>query len=194
MEIFNSEKAECKRVRLWFKSWEVWAEILSGREASQSGGKTTLVRVIKWDACLNGRERLYALKGRGFWRAHVNCILSSVGYWVKCYLFFNLWVFLRGLLPSSHINHTRRLILTYECPTLAWLVSCLLLLTYPIYLSLLGFLYFCISYFTSYSGWLGVWVSGCLGGCMAAWLHGWPLMSSSLVLLLIALFFFSPSI
>lgn len=30
--------------------------------------------------------------------------------------------------PSSHINHTQRLIISYKCPALAWLISSLLFL------------------------------------------------------------------
>ena len=56
-----------------------------------------------------------------------------------CYVLFYSFGFLRGLPPSSQINHTQRLILSYECLALAWLVSCQLFLNYPVYLLPLDF-------------------------------------------------------
>ena len=62
-------------------------------------------------------------------------------------------------------------VLTYECLTLAWFISSQFFLNYSIYLLPLGF-YLPLLYillFPSYS----------VAGCVAVWLCGWPLASSS---------------
>lgn len=81
----------------------------------------------------------------------------------SCWLFFTLYS-LRGPLLSSQII-TRRLILSYECPALAWLVSSQLFLTKIIlsYLLPLGFylslfLYTFLYFFLR--GLLCSWVAG----------------------------------
>ena len=78
------------------------------------------------------------------------------------YMHFFLFLFFGGLPPSSQII-TWRLILSYECLALAWLISSQLFLKYPVYLLPLGFLPLSISvylFFPSYStsGWVaGPW-------------------------------------
>ena len=80
---------------------------------------------------------------------------------VWCFTFF---CFGGGLLPSSQINHTWRLILSCECPVLVWLVFRQLSLTEIIQTTFcfwaFSFSYFCIPYFHSYS----------MAGCVAKWL------------------------
>lgn len=69
----------------------------------------------------------------------------------SCWLFFTLYS-LRGPLPSSQII-TQRLILSYECPALAWLVSSWLFLT-KIILSIFclwAFIFLYSIYLSSYS-------------------------------------------
>ena len=48
---------------------------------------------------------------------------------ILCGVTFYSFDFLKDPPPSSQINHTQRLILSYKCPALAWLLSCQLVLT-----------------------------------------------------------------
>lgn len=77
---------------------------------------------------------------------------KQVGSGCCHWLFFTLY-YLGDPPPNSQVNHTRRLILPYKCPSLAFLN-----LNYPFYLFPLGFclFLFCILFFTSLclAGWL----------------------------------------
>ena len=131
----------------------------------------------KWDVCLyhtpssrfrDHKRRHY--KNQSSENTKVKwCLLDKKSQQLCCGIFFSFGL-LRGPPSSSQINHTQKLILSYECPALAWLVSWQLFLNYSIYLLTLdfyrslSFFFFCIPFFTSFS--------------MAFW-GSWLLVSSS---------------
>ena len=109
---------------------------------------------------------------------------SVLFYSFDTLVFFGL--FLGGPPPSSQINNTQRLILSYECPTLAWLVSCQLFLTYVNLTAfcLWGFIF--LYFYTPFPTFF-------LSGLLCSWVAG-PWCPPLLVLSLLLLAFGSPSI